>query len=397
MASVLEGIKVLDFTQVYSGPFCTLLLRDLGAEIIKVERPESGDLIRYDIPHTEGNEGGAFIILNRGKKSITMDLKTEKGKNICRELVKKVDVMLENFSPGTMDKLGLGSKEICKLNPKLIYASISAYGQTGPRRDYPGFDPVAQAMGGMISVTGFPDEPARCGVSIADFSSGFFTALAIVSALYHRLKTGEGQTIDISMQDCIWQLTSIEFSPYYFLAKQIPPRLGNGHSAMIPCNLYPTKDGGRVYINAGVLAQVHRLYTAMGRKDLINTPLGANQNERVKHREEIDEVITSWTKTKTIQEITDLLKKADVPCTKLPSFDEVCNDPQLLSRNMIIEVDQPISGKVKTPGSLFKMSRTPGKIDYPAPFLGENNRDVLADMLGYSEREINKLADEHII
>ncbi|MGD0780116.1 MAG: CoA transferase [Dehalococcoidales bacterium] len=397
MASVLEGIKVLDFTSIYSGPFCTLLLKDLGAEIIKIERPESGDLIRYDIPHTEGGEGGPFIILNRGKKSVTLDLKTEKGRNICKELVKKVDVLVENFSPDTMDKLGLGSQEMCQLNPKLIYASISAYGQTGPRRDYPGFDPVAQAMGGMTAVTGFPDNPIRCGVSVADFSSGFFTTLSIVSALYHRLQTGEGQVIDISMQDCIWQLTSIEFSPYYFLAHQIPPRLGNGHAAMIPCNLYPTKDGDRVYINAGVLSQVHRLYTAMGRQDLIDTPLGANQNERFQHRAEIDEIITAWTKTKTTQQIQAVLKAADVPCTKLPSFDEVCNDPQLLSRNMIIDVDQPISGKVKVPGSLFKLSKTPGKIDYHAPFLGENNQDVLSEMLGYTEKEINKLDDEGII
>ena len=396
MASVLEGIKVLDFTQVYSGPFCTLLLKDLGAEVIKVERPGSGDLIRYDVPHTEGLEGGPFIILNRGKRSITIDMKTEKGRNICKELVKKVDVLVENFSPGTMDKLGLDSKELCKLNPKLIYASISAYGQTGPRRDYPGFDPVAQAMGGMTIVTGFPDSPTRCGVSIADFSSGFFATLAIVAALFHRLKTGEGQTIDISMQDCIWQLTSIEYSPYYFLAGQKPPRLGNGHAAMIPCNLYPTRDG-RVFIMSGVLSQVHRLYTAMGRKDLINTPLGANQNERYQHRDEIDAVISQWTQTKTTEEILSLLKNVDVPCSKLPEFDEVCNDPQLLSRDMIIEVEQPISGKVKTPGSLFKLSRTPGKINFPAPFLGENNHDVLSELLGYTEQIITQLASEGVI
>jgi CoA:oxalate CoA-transferase len=397
MASVLEGIKVLDFTQVYSGPFCTLLLKDLGAEIIKVERPESGDLTRNDVPHTEGLEGGAYIILNRGKKSLTVNLKSEKGRNICLELVKQVDVLVENFSPGTMGKLGLDSQDLCKLNPKLVYASISAYGQTGPRRDYPGFDPIAQSMGGMTCVTGFPDSPVRCGVSIADFSSGLFAAFAIVAALYHRLKTGEGQIIDISMQDSIWQLTSIEFSPYYFLAHELPPRLGNGHSAMIPCNLYSTKDGGRVFINAGVLSQVHRLYTAMGREDLINTPLGANQNERCKHREEIDDAIMAWTKTKTTDEITDLLKKSDVPCTRLPTFDEVCNDPQLLSRDMIIEVEQPVSGKVKTPGSLFKLSKTPGKIDYPAPFLGEHNQEILAEMLRYSVEEISQLSSEGVI
>jgi CoA:oxalate CoA-transferase len=397
MASVLEGIKVMDFTQVYSGPFCTLMLKNLGAEIIKIERPESGDLTRIDVPHTEGHEGGAYIILNRGKKSLTIDLKSEKGRNICKELVKKVDVLVENFSPGTMDKLGLGSQVMCELNPKLIYASLSAYGQTGPRRDYPGFDPVAQAMGGMTAVNGFEDNPTRVGVSIADFSSGFFTAFSIVAALLHRQKTGEGQTIDISMQDCIWQLTSIEFSPYYFLANQNPPRLGNGHSAMVPCSLYPTKNGDRMIISAGVLSQVHRLYTAIGREDLINSPLGENQNERVKHRAEIDEVIAAWTKTKDTQEIIDTMKAADVPCTKLPTFDEVCNDPQLLSRNMIIEVEQTISGKVKVPGSPFKLSKTPGEIGYPAPFLGENNQEVLSEILGYSEKEIAELTKEGII
>lgn len=396
MGGTLEGIKVLDFTAVYSGPFCTLLLRDLGAEIIKVERPGSGDLIRNDIPHTQSLEGGPFIILNRGKKSITVDLKTEKGRDICRELARKVDVLVENFSPGTMDKLGLGREELCKLNPKLIYASISAYGQTGPRRDYPGFDPVAQAMGGMTSVTGFPDRPTRCGVSIADFSSGLFTTLAIVSALFHKLKTGEGQAIDISMQDCIWQLTSIEFSPYYFLNGQTPTRLGNGHAAMLPSNLYPTRDG-RIFIMAGFLAQLKRLYTVMGREDLLDTPLCANQAERFQHREQIDAVVTEWTQTKSTDEIVNLLTKADVPCSKLPAFDEVCNDPQLISRNMIIEVEQAISGKVKTPGSIFKLSKTPGNVKFPAPILGENNQEILSEMLEYAEQEIKQLASEGII
>ncbi len=396
MASVLEGIKVLDLTQVYSGPFCTMLLKDLGADIIKIERPGSGDLTRSDVPHTEGMEGGAFITLNRGKKSLTLNLRSKKGLNICKELVKKVDVLVENFSPGTMDKLGLGNQELCKLNPALIYASISAYGQTGPLRDYPGFDPIAQAMGGMTSVTGFPDNPTRCGVSIADFSSGFFTAFSIIAALLHRMKTGEGQVIDISMQESIWMLTSIEFAPYFFLNEVNPPRLGNRHSAMIPCNLYPTKDG-RVFIMAGVLDQLRRLYTVMGRKDLIDSPLCTNQNERYKYRDEIDTLITRWTTTKPTDEIMELLSAADVPCSKFPSFDEVCQDPQLLSRNAIIEVEQLISGKVKVPGSIFKLSKTPGKIDYPAPFLGQDNQEVLSEMLGYTEEEIARLAEEDVL
>jgi CoA:oxalate CoA-transferase len=396
MASVLEGIKVLDFTQVYSGPFCTLNLRNFGAEIIKVERPGSGDLTRNDWPHTEGHEGGNYIILNRGKQSLTIDLKSEKGRAIIKDLVKQVDVLVENFSPGTMDKLGLGSKEMCDLNPKLIYASISAYGQTGPYRDYPGFDPVSQAMGGMTAVTGFPEEPVRCGVSIADLSSGLFAATAIMAAIIHRMKTGEGQVIDISMQEAIWTLTSVEFAGYYFLAHQEPPRLGNGHAAMIPCNVYKTKDGG-LFIAAGVLDQVRRLYRAMGREDLIDSPLGGNQNLRIQHREEINEAISAWTQGLTTAEVMEQLQAADVPCSRVPSFGEVCNDEQLLSRNAIVEIEQDVSGPVKVPGSIFKMSRTPGNITYPAPFLGQHNVDILAGMLGYSEADINRLADEGVI
>ena len=396
MAGALEGITVLDLTQVYSGPFCALLLKDLGAEVIKVERPVSGDLIRADVPRTAGSESGTFINFNRGKKSITLDLKNKKGLAICKELAGKVDVLLENFSPGTMEKLGLSSQELCKLYPGLIYASISAYGQTGPRRDFPGFDPIAQAMGGMTAVTGYPDTPTKCGVSIADLGSGVFTTLAIVSALYHRLKTGEGQVVDISMQDSIWLMTGLELSPHYFLNGVVPKRLGNAHPAMTPGNVYPTKDG-RVLINTGVLVQLHRLYVVMGREDLINTPMGGNQSVRIKYRDEIDAIVTEWTKTKTTNEVLNILKKADVPCTKLPTFDEVCNDPQLISREMIIEVEQTISGKVKVPGSLFKLSKTPGNIQYPAPILGESNQDILSKMLGYNEEEITQLSIDGII
>jgi crotonobetainyl-CoA:carnitine CoA-transferase CaiB-like acyl-CoA transferase len=396
MSGALEGIKVLDLTRIYSGPFSSLLLRDLGAEIIKVEIPNSGDMIRVDVPHTVGEESGCFINLNRGKKSITLNLQSEKGRALCKKLAGKVDVLLENFSPGTMDKLGLGSKELCKLYPGLIYASISAYGQTGPRRDFPGFDPIAQAMGGMVAVTGFPDTPVKCGVSVADLSAGTFMTLAITAAVCHKLKTGEGQVVDISMQDCIFQLTSIEFAPHYFLKGAVPKRLGNAHPAMVPANIFPTKDGS-VFISAGVLSQLHRLYKAIGREDLINTPMGDNQAVRIKYRDEINKVFTDWAKTKTTKEIMELLKKADVPCTEVPTYEEVCNDPQLISRNMIIEVEQAISGKVKVPGSLFKLSKTPGNITYPAPLLGESNQEIYSELLGLSEDEISQLSVDGII
>jgi CoA:oxalate CoA-transferase len=397
MNSILNGIKVLDLTNVFSGPYCTMLLKELGAEVIKVERTESGDVIRKDAPLTKGAESGIFIILNRGKKSITLDLKTTKGIEIVKQLIKKVDVLVENFSPGTMDKLGLGSKEMSALNPRLIYASISAYGQTGPRRNYPGFDPVAQAMGGLTSVSGHPDgPPTRCAVSVADFGTGLYTAYAIVGALYYRQQTGEGQVIDMSLQDCVWALTSIEFSPIYFITGRIPQRLGNGHVSATPGNLYPTKDG-YIIISCGVLSQVHRLYTAMGRADLINSPLGDNQNVRIKHKNEIDSVVGDWTKTRTTEELVKTLQKVDVPCSGVPTFDQVCQDEQLLSRGMITEVEQPISGKVKVPGSVFKLSKTPGDVNYPAPHLGEHNEEIYTELLGYSQREIEEFSNKHII
>jgi CoA:oxalate CoA-transferase len=295
-----------------------------------------------------------------------------------------------------MDKLGLGSQELCKLNPKLIYASISAYGHTGPCRDDIGYDPVIQAMGGLTSVTGMPDTPTKCAVAIADFATGLFTALAIVAALTHRMKTGQGQVIDMSMQDCIWLLTSIEFSSHYFIDGRVPPRLGNGHPAMTPGNLYPARDGS-VIIATGVLSQVERLYRVMEREDLIDTPLCSNQKERIKYREKIDALVAEWTKTRSTEEIVKQLKEVDVPCVKVPTFDEVCNDPQLLSREMIIEVEQTVSGKVKTPGSLFKLSKTPGNTRFSAPYLGEYNYEVYSSMLGYTEQEIMNLANDGII
>jgi crotonobetainyl-CoA:carnitine CoA-transferase CaiB-like acyl-CoA transferase len=396
MAGALHGMKVLEFGNVYAAPFCSLLLKDLGAEVIKVERVVGGDTVRNDAPLTEGNESGTFIILNRGKKSITLNIASEKGRDIVKKLAEQVDVVIENFSPGTMDKLGLGYNELCKVNPKLIYASISGYGHTGPRRDEVSFDPVAQAMGGMTAVNGFPEQPIKCGVAIADFSTGLFTALAIVAAYVHMLMTGEGQLIDMSLQDCVWQLSSIEWSPYYFLEGRVPERTGNGHPKAVPGNLYFASDGS-VRIDCGALSQVQRLFRLIGGEELVNSPFSCNQAERIKHKAEIDALVTEWTKKRTAAEIVEQLKRIDVPCSIVPSFDQVCNDAQLLSRDMIIEVEQLVSGMVKVPGSVFKLSKTPGDVRLSAPFLGEHNTDVYSGVLGYTEQEINDLASEGII
>lgn len=396
MAGPLDGVKVLDFTHVYSGPFCTLLLKDLGAEVIKVEKMEGGDTVRNDAPHTEGLESGTFIILNRGKKGITLNLAEQKGRDIAKSLVKEVDVVVENFSYGTMEKLGLGYKELSELNPQLIYTSLSGYGRTGPRRDDPGYDPVVQATGGMTSITGFKDQPVKCAAAIGDFSAGMFAAMGIIAAYVHRLKTGEGQQIDLSLQDSVWLLASIEFSPTYYLKGKVPERTGNGHPMMTPGNLYPAKDGS-VIIATGNLGQVQRLFRLIGGDDLVNSPMCVQQSERIKYREQIDELVGEWTKQFTRKEIANKLKEIDIACGIVPEFNEVCEDDHLKSREMITEVEQTISGKVRVPGSLFKLSKTPGNMNHPAPFLGEHNLEIYSGMLGYSDQEIDELAKEGTI
>jgi CoA:oxalate CoA-transferase len=399
MAGALEGITILDLTLWYAGPFCTLLLRDLGAEIIKVERTvkDGGEGPRKNTPRTEAEESGAFIMLNRGKKSITLNTTSPEGRNIARTLAQKVDVLIENFTPGVMDKLGLGSKELCKLNPGLIYTSISGFGHTGPRQYDVVFDPVAQAMGGIMSVTGYPDgTPTKVGAPIADLMTGVFTAVAILAALQYRNKTGQGQVLDMSLQDCVFLPTAMWCGPSYFLDGRVPQRFGNGDEWLTPANLYPAKDG-YVYIAAPLLAQTQNVFKTMGRADLLDSPLCAEGNVRIKHKKEIDAVIGEWTKTKTVAELLEALKKADVPCSAVPDFAQVCNDPQIKNREMVIEVEQLLSGKVKAAGSPFKFSKTPGNIKYPAPFLGEHNVEIYGDMLGYSEKEMARLANDNII
>jgi CoA:oxalate CoA-transferase len=399
MAGALEGLKILDMTNWHAGPFCTLLLRDLGAEIIKVERTvkDGGEGPRKNTPRTEAEECGVFIMLNRGKKSITLNTASTKGQDIARKLAQKVDVLVENFTPGVMDKMRLGSKELCKLNPKLIYASISGFGHSGPRQYDVVFDPVAQAMGGIMSVTGYADgTPTKVGAPIADLMTGVFTAAAILAALHHRDKTGEGQVIDMSLQECVFLPTAMWSGPSYFIDGRVPGRFGNGDEWLTPANLYPAKDG-YVYIAAPLLGQTRNVFKTMGREDLLDSPLCAEGNVRIKYKKEIDELIGEWTKTRNVADILDTLKKADVPCSAVPDFAQVCNDPQIKARDMVIEVEQVLSGKVKVPGSPFKLSKTPGNIKHPAPFLGENNLEVYSGMLGLSESQLEKLAGEDII
>ncbi|UCG83138.1 MAG: CoA transferase, partial [Dehalococcoidia bacterium] len=335
--------------------------------------------------------------LNRGKLGVTLNLDSEAGRNICRELVGKSDVLIENFTPGVTEKLGLSYEQLQPLNPKLIYASISGFGQTGPSRTQVAFDTIIQAMGGLVSVNGQPDSPpTKVAPAIADFLGGVYAIIAILAALQYRSVSGLGQQIDISMQDSVWAITAIQHLPVYLMTGQEPPRLGNRMIEVTPFNIYPAKDG-YVVIAIVTVGQWERLLEVLGREDLKDVPEYRSQVDRVKHMDVIDSMVEEWSRERTVNEIVALLRPLDLPCSAVPTFGQVTEDPQLASREMQVEVEQLISGKLKVPGSVFKMSETPGDPSQPAPFVGQHNAEVYSSLLGYDSETIDRLQREGVI
>jgi CoA:oxalate CoA-transferase len=396
MAKALEGVNVLDFTQYLSGPFCSMMLTELGAEVIKVEMPGEGEPERHASPLTEKRESLQFLDRNRGKKSVTLNLKHPKGLEIAKKLAAKADILLENFAPGGMEKLGLGYEELGKLNRRLIYASISGFGHTGPRRLDVSYDVVSQAMGGLMSVTGYPDgEPLRTGISIGDYLAGFNATIAILAALHYRMISGEGQSIDISMQDSVWGLVFPERADYFINGK-IPQRFGNQFASSVPFGNYSAKDG-TVIICTLTDAQWQKVLQTIGREDLSSDERFASRERRVNNREAVDALMDGYCMERTVEEIVTALKKNKVACSPLPTFDQVANDPHLASREMFVEVDQPVSGKVKLLGSVFKMSKTPGDRKMSAPAVGEYNKAIYSQLLGISAEELQKLKEDGVI
>ncbi len=396
MAKALDGVRVLDFTQYNTGPHCSMMLRELGAEVIKVEIPGKGDAERVSMPLTKAREALQFLCRNRGKKSITLNLKSAKGLEMARLLVTKVDILLENFATGTMERLGLGYQELSEINPSLIYASITGFGHTGPRSTEPAFDVITQAMGGMMSVTGFPDgPPTKAGPAMGDLLGAYNAAIAILAALHYRMKTGEGQAIDISMQDGIWAVVFPERADY-FVTHEIPKRYGNRAPHSAPFGSYAAKEG---YFVMCIITdnQWVNFLRVIGREDLIGDTRYDTREHRTYLQDEVTALVESWSQKRNVEEILNELKAARIPYAPVPDFDQVANDPQLLSREMIVEVEQPVSGKVKLTGSVFKMTRTPGDRRFPAPSLGEYNDEIYSTLLGLSRQEIKQLRGDGII
>lgn len=396
MDKALEGVKVLDFTAILAGPFCTMNLSDLGAEVIKIERPKVGDGSKIFGPFLNG-QSGYFTLVNRGKKGVTINLKSEEGKKIVYELVKKVDVVVENFSPGVMDKLGFGYEKLKEINPGLVYCSISGYGQVSPHRDLPSYDIVAQGRAGMMSITGYPDNPpARVGSSLGDVSAGLYAAFGVVSALYHKERTGEGQLVDIALLDSVFAFEETNVVRHT-IGGIDPVRVGARHPLSAPFDIYKCKDGKYVIIAIASNLHFNTLCELMGRPDLPKDPKFDEDWNRSDNDVELKEIIEDWLKDYTADEAIDLFQKNHIPCGPLYTIREACKDESILAREMLVEIDQPGMGKVRITGNPVKLSKTPPDPKHPAPLLGEHNKEILEGMLGYTDEEVKKLEEDGII
>ncbi len=396
MNAPLENIKVLDLTRILAGPYCTMMLGDMGAEIIKVENPKNGDDTRGWGPPFLKGVSTYFISVNRNKKSMTLNLKENKGKEILRKLIKQCDVMVENFRPGTLDNLGFPWSEIQKINDKIIFASVSGFGQTGPRKNEPGFDVVIQGEGGIMSITGEPDgPPTKVGASIGDITAGMLAAQGILLGLYTREKTGKGQMVDISMLDGQISLLTYHANAFFATGK-VPNRRGNRHPSITPYETYKCKDG---FLNLGVGNDSLwvKFCDAVGLDKIKDDQRFQINAERVKNREELEKILIPFFENYELKEIIEILRNNGIPCGPINNLEDALNNPQVIQREMVQEIQIPEIGKTKITGVPIKMSATPGSIRMPPPSLGEHTNQILKNYLDISNSEIEHLREKNII
>ena len=395
MKQALDNIKILDLTRVLAGPYATMILADLGADVIKIEMPETGDDSRGFGPYVN-SESAYFMSINRNKRSMTLNLKTEKGKEIFIEIIKEMDVVVENFRPGTMEKLGLGYEYLSSINPKIIYAASSGYGHTGPYSNRAAYDAVVQAMGGIMSITGEKDgKPTRVGSSIGDISAGMFTAIGILAALVNRDSTGKGQKVDVSMLDC--QVAMLENAiARYFVSGEVPRPYGNRHTSIVPFETFETLDG-EIMVAAGNNVLWAKLCETIGTPELINDKRFKDNSIRNQNYDELKPLLIPAFTAKTTKEWLTILDKVGIPNGPINSIDMVVNDPQVIAREMIVEVDHPVAGKFKMPGIPIKLSDTPGSIRSTAPTLGQHSEEILKEYLNYDKEVVHSLIKDGVL
>lgn len=391
----LEGIRVLDLSQIMAGPYCTMVLGDLGAEIIKIEKIDGGDDSRQMGPFING-ESTCFFQINRNKKSVVLNLKRDEGREIFYKLAEKADVIVENFRPGVTKKLGVDYETIRSINPSIIYCSISGYGQTGPYAHKGGFDLVAQGMTGIMSMTGEPGgRPLKSGIAIYDIGAGITSAYSILAAYIHRMKTGQGQHIDVSVAEIglpwfIWEAAA------YFANGTIPTATGSRHRALAPYQALKTKDGFMILGCANQRTWENFCKNVINRPELINDERFKTNADRVKNVDELEQLIEAELSKENTDYWLKKCEEAGVPAGPINNFAQAVKDPHYIARGLIQEVEHPVIGKMKTIGIPTKFSETPGKIRMPAPTLGQHTEEVL-QAIGIEKEDIKRLRENNII
>ena len=397
MSKALEGIRIIDMTHNQAGPACTQILAWLGADVIKLEEPGKGDVARTNM-RDQDSDSLFFLILNANKQSLTLNLKTEEGKELFKKVIETADVLVENFSPGALDRLGLGYKVLSKINKRLIYATIKGFGTYGPYSEFKSFEPIAQAMGGAMCATGFPENPPTyVWPAIGDSGTGMHMAIGILAALQQRNSSGKGQEVEVSMQDSVANIMRISLRDHQRLGG-VQERTGNQLGKNVPGSTYPCAPGGRNdYIYIFAQQQMWKAFAnAIGRPDIIEDPRYATPESRWDNRETLNAIIEGWTRQKTKYEAMRILGDAGVPSGACQDTGEILEDPHLKEREMIIDIDYPPRGKYKTVGCPIKLSDSPAEIKRP-PTLGEHTEDLLGKLCGVTPEDFTKLREKGAI
>ena len=395
MGLPLSNVRILDLSAILSGPYCTMTLGDLGAEVIKIERPGVGDAARGVPPHYFEGESAYFIAVNRNKKSMTLNLQTAKGKEIFYQLTKKSDVVVNNFRPGVVNKLGVVYDTLKKVNPRIICCSITGYGETGPFKDRPAFDLIIEARGGIMSYTGeVGGEPVRMGTPLGDLAGGIFATNGVLAALYQRERTGRGQNVDISLLDC--QISLLNYrGQYYLVGNEIAQPLGTGHRSIHPIRAFKTKTFD-IVIDCNTQKIFDEFCYTAGVPELATSPKFTSKENRYNNRAELYDILEKLFLTKTGEEWLELLEER-IPIAPINTVDKTLSDPQVLSRNMVAKADYGNNKKLNIIGNPIKMSEITQEVFKAPPHLGEDTEQVLAKLLNYSPEEIAELRRQSII